>query len=114
MPSEADSFLGVKSNNQEPALSQRYPALRAIGSVYRILAVLTGIIAVIIIIIGVRQSDADRGIAVGMPLILGGLVGGSVGVISNLAVAEIIRVFLDIEENTRNTYYAVWNGANKL
>lgn len=36
-----------------------------------------------------------------------GFLGGLIGVITNLAAAEGILVFLDIEQNTRSTNYSV-------
>lgn len=114
MSSEADSFLGVSSKQPDPASpTGRYPALRVISSIYRILAVFTGIAAIIVVIIGVGRLDDRHSSSEGLLLILVGIGGGFFGVITSLAAAEAIRVFLDIEENTRNTFYSVWNAANK-
>lgn len=82
----------------KPESASRYPALEILSVIYRILAYVTGVVALIIVIIGVMTID--RG---GASLIIGGLLGGIVGVITNLAIAEGIKVFTAIEENTRNT-----------
>ena len=108
MTNEAESFLGVRGENepQPNENSSRYPALRVIAGIYRILAFLFGIAAIVVIIFGVRALDSS-GAEVGAPLIIGGFLGGLIGVITNLAAAEGILVFLDIEQNTRSTNYAV-------
>lgn len=108
MTNEAESFLGVRGENepQPNENSSRYPALRVIAGIYRILAFLFGIAAIVVIIFGVRALDSS-GAEVGAPLIIGGFLGGLIGVITNLAAAEGILVFLDIEQNTRSTSYAV-------
>jgi hypothetical protein len=102
MPSEVESFLGVRSADaQSTTPTQRYPVLSAIVAFLRGLALFYGIVAILVIIVGLRQRDAILYIVVGV-------VGGSICVISSLLWAEIILVFLDIEENTRHTYYAVF------
>ena len=112
MSTEGESFLGV-SKGVEQAVSTsstRYAALRIVVGIYRILAFLVGIAAIIVIAIGIRSIDrGDEGIL----FIIGGILGGLVGVVTALAAAEGIRVFLDIEENTRNTYYCISNQQNK-
>lgn len=78
--------------------ASRYPALQTLSVIYRILAYVTGAVAVTIAIMGI--ATFERG---GVALIIGGLLGGFVGVVTNLAIAEGIKVFIDIEDNTRNT-----------
>lgn len=108
MTNEGESFLGVTGNNetQRKESSSRYPALRVIAGIYRILAFLLGIAAIGVIIFGVRALD-HSGVEEGISIIFGGFLGGLIGVITNLAAAEGILVFLDIEQNTRNTNQAV-------
>ena len=112
MTTEGESFLGVSKDGEqsESAATSRYPALRIVAGIYRILAFLVGIAAIIVVVVGVRALDNG---SEGILLILGGILGGLIGVVTNLAAAEGIRVFLDIEENTRNTYYCIWNQQNK-
>jgi len=76
--------------------------LRTLSTIYRIFAYVTGIFAVIIVIFGIVKID--RG---GVSLIIWGALGGVIGVITNLAIAEGIKVFIGIEENTRNTFLSI-------
>jgi hypothetical protein len=109
---EDDAFISIRDKNAKKYTdsSARYPALRIVAGLYRIVAVITGIAAVILIAVGVRFLD--RG-SEGVLLIIGGILGGLIGVVTTLAAAEGIRVFIDIEENTRNTYHCIRNQINK-
>lgn len=82
-----------------PVSASRYPALQILSVIYRIFACVTGIAAMIIIVVGI--ATIKRGSAA---FIIWGIVGGIVGVVTNLAIAEGIKVFIDIEENTRSTF----------
>jgi len=72
----------------------RYPALRLISGIFRIVAWLAGI-AALIIIYKLISSNSD------ITFVLGTLVIGAILTISLLAISEIIIVLVDIEENTR-------------
>ena len=103
MANEGELLLGItgKNETQRKETSSRYPALRFIASIYRLLAYLIGIAAFICVFIGLiiaLMDDGERGIL----MIIVGLLGGFVGFITSLAAAEGIIVFLDIEKNTRN------------
>ena len=77
----------------------RYPVLRALAIMYVLGAALAAIGAVVVLIYAmVRYSLAwsDR-----WTIISGTLVGGFITVISLLAVAELLKLFIDIEHNTR-------------
>ena len=91
-----------------PVSASRYPALQTLSMIYRILAYVTGIVAVIIVILGL--ATIERG---GAALIIWGILGGIVGVVTNLAIAEGIKVFIDIEANTRNTFLSVSRQNNR-
>jgi len=110
MSTEWQTLLGVSDSKGETnsEASTRYPALLLVARIYRILAIVTGIAALIVVTIGMQVID--RG---GIFLVLGGVLGGLIGVVTNLAIAECIKVFLDIEANTRNGYYCLWNYLNK-
>jgi hypothetical protein len=71
----------------------KYPALRAIATAYQIFAAAVGIATAIAVAIALSQSAL---------IALLCLVVGVGAVISLLAIAEGIKVFVDIEENTRN------------
>ena len=63
-------------------------------------------VAAIAIVLGFRWlAEGTQGIL----LITGGVLGGFFGVVTNLAAAEIIRVFLAIEENTRGIQASLCN-----
>jgi hypothetical protein len=70
----------------------KYPALRAIATTYQIFAVVIAVITLIAIVIALRQSGLIAVVC---------FVIGLAAVISFLAVAEGIKVFVDIEHNTR-------------
>ena len=76
----------------ESVPSVKYPALRAIVTVYKIFAVAVGVATAIAV-----------GVALGQSVLISllCLVVGVGTVISLLALAEGIKVFVDIEHNTR-------------
>jgi hypothetical protein len=91
-----------------PKSSSRYPALQTLSLIYRIFAYVTGAVALIIAIMGI--ATIERG---GGSLIIWGILGGIVGVVTNLAIAEGIKVFIAIEENTRNTSLSISHQNNR-
>jgi hypothetical protein len=82
----------------------RYPALRALVAGYRILACVLGIGFLAITFIGLSSSHI---------LTWGWALGSLLGAFSCLAVGEIIKVFLDIEENTRGIHEALLEALEK-
>ena len=96
----------------------KYPALSTIAAVYRILAWITIIITLIIMLIGVISAfTSGTYIGGGFLGFLGTLFGAVLGsivvvfvygiaglfvAILQLAVAEVLQVFMDIEANTRS------------
>lgn len=112
MRSEGEQFLGVteSAGHTGTEAPSRCPALRIVAGIYRTLAVLVGIAAIVVMAIGLRTLDGG---SEGILLVLGGFLGGLIGVATILAAAEGIRMFLDIEENTCNTYCCIWNQQNK-
>jgi hypothetical protein len=98
--------------------NMKYPALNTIASVYRFLAWISIIITLFTMVIGVISAFVS-GTYIGGGILgfLGSLLGavfgsivfvfvyGSLGLffaILQLAVAEILQVFMDIEANTRS------------
>ena len=96
----------------------KYPALNTIASVYRILAWISIMITLFTMVIGVISAFVS-GTYIGGGILgfLGNLLGavfgsivfvfvyGSLGLffaILQLAVAEILYLFMDLEENTRS------------
>ena len=84
--------------------SARYPALQMLAGLYVALAIFVGIGASIVVVIGFANRE-DGGIL----LTVLGVLGGAMGVIINLSIAEGIRVIIDIEENTRRSADVAWN-----
>jgi hypothetical protein len=80
--------------------ASRYPALELIATVYRIMAGLVAVLAAIGLLAGLNRLKGDE-FALGVALTSGSLVGGALVVVTLLAASEWIRVFIDIEENTR-------------
>ena len=77
----------------------RYPVLRALAILYVFGAALAAIGAVIYALYALafyRLGWSDRLIIAG-----GSIVGGFIVVISSLAVAELLKLFIDLEHNTR-------------
>jgi predicted nucleic acid-binding Zn-ribbon protein len=78
----------------------RYPALRVIAGIYRVLAWFVAILAAIGVFVGLTNLEGYRA-SFGILLLLGSLIGGAIGFVTLLAASEGIKVFIDIEENTR-------------
>jgi len=77
----------------------RYPVLRALAILYVLGAALTALGAVLFALYALafwRLAWSDRLIVAG-----GSVVGGFIVVISSLAIAELLKLFIDIEHNTR-------------
>jgi len=77
----------------------RYPVLRSLAIIYVIaagLTVISTILGVLYALFGLRLPWSDRGIAA-----VGALTAGFLVVLSMLAIAEVIKLVIDIEHNTR-------------
>ncbi len=81
---------------KEGVSTLKYPALRLISGVFRIVA---WVIALATVIITVLQFAGGGDI--GLFVAIGVLLGGGLLFITLLATSEIIKVFVDIEHNTR-------------
>lgn len=99
------SEVVTQSSNKS---TSRYPALQTLSLIYRVFAYVTGAAALIIAIFGI--ATIERG---GGTLIIWGILGGIVGVVTNFAIAEGIKVFLAIEENTRNASISISHQNNR-
>ena len=77
----------------------RYPVLRSLGILYLIsagVAVLAGLVAAGWILVSAPYSPGDRII-----LAIGALTGAFFLCIGMLAIAEVLKLFIDMEHNTR-------------
>ena len=89
---------GVAIDEEEEILLLRYPALRTIAGFYQLLA----FVVVILAVTGIVYALLNLRMGNGALIILGlSILVGTIGAVTFFAVAEGIRVFLDIEENTR-------------
>ncbi|HEY9170089.1 MAG TPA: hypothetical protein VIN72_11420 [Lutibacter sp.] len=73
----------------------KYPALRTISAVYKVFAWVIGIVTLMIAIMALDKGDMGITISL-ISIVIGGLI-----VLGVLAVSESIKVFIDIEHNTR-------------
>jgi hypothetical protein len=86
-------------------LETKYPALRVIAVIFKVLAVLIAIGGLIGALAGLVQMTGDTygATAAGGMILLVSLLYGGLGCIYLFAVSEAIKVFIDIEENSRLT-----------
>jgi hypothetical protein len=77
-----------------------YPALDGLLGWYRTLAVLNGVAAVILVIVGI--ATLGQQVRAALLLIVGGGVYGAVSVVTLLAAAEGIRLMIDVVANLRD------------
>jgi len=96
-----NDILGIESsqsqnNNETNTTKYRYPALRTIAGVYMVLAWIIGIAAIITTFYFLSENRMQ--IFGLVSLIVGGLLA-----LGLAAISESIKVFLDIEYNTRKT-----------
>lgn len=79
-------------------MSERYPALIFISGIYRLLAWIILIATAIILFYMLSQGGQ-----MGVPFAVGAILIGGILFVTLLAAAEGIKVFIDIEHNTRIT-----------
>lgn len=92
------NFKATEISNQPIALgTNKYPALRTIAGIYTAFAWIVGILAIILAIY--FGSKGEAGLFIALPT----LVVGALIILGVLAVAESIKVLIDIEYNTRQT-----------
>jgi len=111
MSEDINEVLEVKSESETKESPQtlisasdetKYPALRVISGIYKAIAIIVGIGALIALFYGLSQLDGGyRARATGTSIIISSLISGIIGVIAFLAISEIIKLFIDLEENSR-------------
>lgn len=86
-------------------LETKYPALRVISVIFKVLAVIAAIAGLIGALVGLVQMAGNTygAAATGGLIVLVSLLYGGLLCIYMFAVSEAIRVFIDIEGNTRLT-----------
>ncbi len=111
MSENLNEALEIKSESktQEPTNQMtsvsdegKYPALRIISGIYKALAFIVGIAAFIAFFYGISLLEQGyRAKATGISFIISSLVSGIIGVIAFLAISEILKLFIDLESNSR-------------
>lgn len=109
-PLESQEFVKIKKENMlsraiikdksKQKEQSRYPALQSISATFLILAWIVAILAVIGFIFSLFNLRGNEAV-LGVPLLIGSLVGGAIIFITLLAASELIELFIDIEKNTR-------------
>lgn len=90
-----------KGSSLEGRSTARYPALRTIAGVYRVVAIIWGLLGAAGMVVGLSLAiDSPE---TGWSLAFGSLLFGVIGVVTYLAVAEGVRLAIDIEQHTRST-----------
>jgi hypothetical protein len=85
----------VASEIERQTPTRKYPALRVIAGLYQIIALVIALLTLIGLLMSFQQSAGTPVIAILC------LVIGFIGVVSFLALSESIKVFIDVEHNTR-------------
>ena len=93
--SEVIEVIKKEAKDYNESAHLRYPALRLMAGIYKILAWLVAI-GTLLGIVMLAASHELSGV-----LTLAAFLGGAVGFVTLFAASEGIMVFLDIEENTR-------------
>lgn len=110
-PKETDRSAAQEQHQPAPETGgqERYPVLKMISTVYRVIGALAGVIAITAAVIEfvTLSSFGKYGTMGGLVYGFGIIIAGALAVISCFAIAEGINVFLDIEENTRKAAQAV-------
>ena len=111
MSEDVNEVLEVKTESEQKESAQqitsvseetKYPALRVISGIYKALAIIIGIGAFIALVYGISQLEGGYSArATGTSLIISSLISGIIGVIAFLAISEIIKLFIDLEDNSR-------------
>jgi hypothetical protein len=106
-----DSIFDRPLNEPPLAPERRYPALRAIAMIYKVLAWLVATATVLSAVVGLAMLGSES--ARGFPStvwIIASLVVGALVFVSLWAAAETVLVFVDIEQNTRQVAETLQHG----
>src|SRR5260370_67250 len=95
---ERMAFTSLQRPRSSVESEEKYPALRIVLSIWKLLVVLFAIATIVMTYIAWRLSDRNH-VAFGlMTLLIGAIV-----CLFQWANIELVEVLLDIEENTRRT-----------
>lgn len=101
----------------EDKLVKKFRVLRIIATIYDVIAILLLVVAVLSFLGSVVGGVLNNSIVMGLVTGIGGFISSIIGAIVTKALAEVIRLFLTIEENTRKTSILskyIVNIANKM
>jgi hypothetical protein len=103
LKSDSETALENNQGTANQTTADSYPALKAIASIYRILAILAAIAAIITLFYGVSLLGKNLPLmqASGTEVIIKALIFGIFGTITCLAISEGIRLFINLESNSR-------------
>ena len=94
------SYLGgdqeIETEDEAVVKSEKYPALRTISGIYMIIAWIVGIGSFITLFYGFSLTVKYGTEELGISLIIYSLIAGFIGVISMLAISEIIKLVMNI------------------
>jgi hypothetical protein len=95
-------------SNRPPAHEERYGALRLVATLLRILAFVVAILGGLAVVIGTITSvGQEGGLGPALLVLIGGLLYVAVIALFLFAYAEIIRLVIAVEDNTRLTAEAI-------
>ena len=78
----------IETDGEAVVKSEKYPALRTISGMYMFIAWIVGVGSFILLIFGFFLMEIS--------LIISSLIAGFIGVVSMLAISEIIKLFMNI------------------
>ena len=90
-----------KYKNINRDVNNKYPGLITLANLYKSLAIIVGIAAIIGFFYGLSLPSRYGMSTFKTILIIVSLLVGTVGFINLLSIGEIIRLFIDVERNTR-------------
>ena len=85
---------------QSELIKSKHLALSTISATYKIMAVLFGVAAFFGLFYGISMLNEYGVNQMGIGFIAYSILGGSLGVVSLLAISEGIKLFIDVENNT--------------
>lgn len=98
-----------------PEHEERYRALRTIAMIIRVLAFIVAIIGGLAVLIGaITTIGQDGGVGPALLILIGGLLYVAVIALFLFAYAEIIRLIIAVEDNTRLTAEALAGRGGQL
>jgi len=96
--SEQEALIeDMQESNVQHITDHKYPALRTIAGIFAAFAWIVGLASLVAAIF--FFSKGETGIVIALPII----IGGAITVLMLAAAAELIKLFIDIEHNTRKT-----------